>query len=513
MKANQLKWGSLLSYLQMALGVVISLLYTPVMIRLLGQSEYGLYQTAASTISMLGILNLGLGSGYVRYFAKYKTNNDTESIYKLNGLFLIIFSVLGIIALICGVFLSFNLDIIFSEGLTVAEYGIVKILMLLLTFNLALSFPMGIFVSIIYTNERYILLKLLGMIKTVLSPLVTLPLLLMGYRSVAMVTVTVVLSLITDILYFYYAIFVLKNRFIFHGFEKGIFKSLFAYTVFIAINMIVDQINWNIDKILLGRFKGTSAVAIYSVGYSLHSHYLSFSTAISSVFTPRVHKIVNQTANNIKLQRQQLTELFTKVGRIQFLILGLVASGVVFFGKQFIVGFWAGEGYEHSYYVALLLILPASIALIQNIGIEVQRAQNKHQFRSLAYALMAIANLGMSIVLCQKYGAVGSAIGTAISLILCNGLIMNIYYHKKCNIDILAFWKSLLRLSLGLILPIVFGIVLTHFFDINSVSTFILSVGIYTATYCLSMWLFGMNTYEKELVISPLKKILKKRSK
>lgn len=37
--ANQLKIGSLLSYVQMFLGVIISLLYTPVMLRLLGKSE------------------------------------------------------------------------------------------------------------------------------------------------------------------------------------------------------------------------------------------------------------------------------------------------------------------------------------------------------------------------------------------------------------------------------------------------------------------------------------------
>lgn len=441
-KLNQLKWGSVLSYAQMALSIVIGVIYTPLMIRLLGKSEYGLYQTVSSTISLLSVLHLGFNSSYVRYFAKYKKNNDRESIEKLNGLFLIIFAIIGLIAFVCGMYLSFNLDLVFAEGLTAAEYELAKTLMILLTVNLSLSFPMSVFSSIISANEKYIFLKLLGMVKTVVSPLVTLPLLLMGYRSVAMVAVTLALSFITDAMYLYYVLFVLKNKFVFHGFEKGIFASLFAYTAFIAINMIVDQINWNIDKLLLGRFKGTAAVAVYSVGYQLYSYYMMFSTSVSSVFTPRVHKIVNETADDNKLQRSMLTDLFTRVGRIQLLILGLVASGVVFFGRQFIVGYWAGEGYGESYYVALLLIIPASIALIQNIGIEVQRAQNKHQFRSIAYLMMALINLGLSIVLCQKYGAVGSAAGTAISLILCNGVIMNIYYHRKCNIDISAFGKA-----------------------------------------------------------------------
>ena len=39
MKVNQIKIGSLISYVQIAAGIVIGLAYTPAMIRLLGQSE------------------------------------------------------------------------------------------------------------------------------------------------------------------------------------------------------------------------------------------------------------------------------------------------------------------------------------------------------------------------------------------------------------------------------------------------------------------------------------------
>ena len=66
-KINQIKIGAVLSYLQIGLSVVISLIYTPVMLRLLGQSEYGLYSTVSSTIAMLSILSLGFNSSYIRY--------------------------------------------------------------------------------------------------------------------------------------------------------------------------------------------------------------------------------------------------------------------------------------------------------------------------------------------------------------------------------------------------------------------------------------------------------------
>lgn len=513
MKRNQLKIGSVLSYVQMALAIIIGLVYTPVMIRLLGKSEYGLYNTVASTISMLSILSLGFNSSYIRYYSIYKKGNRTEDIYKLNGLFMLIFSIIGVIALACGLFLSFHLDLVFKDGLTKEEYSIARALMLLLTANLSISFPMSVFSNIISAHERFVFLKILGMAKTVLSPMVTLPLLLAGYRSIAMVSVTVFIAILTDIAYAFYTLVILKNKFVFHDFERGIFLNLFVYTVFIAINMIIDQINWNIDKMLLGRFKGTTAVAVYSVGFALYHYYQMFSTAISGVFSPRIHKIVNSTKNDMELQKKQLTDLMIRVGRIQFFVLGLIASGIVFFGRFFIVGIWAGDGYDDAYYVALLLILPASIALIQNIGIEVQRAENRHQFRSIAYLFMAIINLILSIILCQKYGPIGSAIGTAISLVIANGIVINIYYHKKCNVDIIAFWISILRAAAGIVIPILFGIIVVPKFNISSKLSFFTCTAIYAIIYCISVWLLGMNQYEKGLIIKPIHKIIRKFQK
>ena len=259
---------------------------------------------------------------------------------------------------------------------------------------------------------------------------------------------------------------------------------------------------------VLGRYKGTAAVSVYSVGYALFHYYQMFSTSVSSVFTPRVHSIVRSLEHDRNQLRCALTELFIKVGRIQFLILGLVASGVVFFGREFIVSFWAGEEYSDSYYIALLLMLSVTVALIQNIGIEIQRAQNKHQFRSIAYAGMAILNLAMLIVFSQRYGAVGAAIGTSLSFVLANGLVMNIYYHKKCNIDVIAFWKSIGRLSVGLILPIGFGFLLRCFLDLNHIFYFFIGVLLYSIVYCISMWFTAMNETEKDLVLKPVRRAL-----
>ena len=58
--SNQRKSGVVLSYVSIILNTLIQLLYTPLLIRMLGQSEYGLYSLVSSIIGYLTVLDLGL---------------------------------------------------------------------------------------------------------------------------------------------------------------------------------------------------------------------------------------------------------------------------------------------------------------------------------------------------------------------------------------------------------------------------------------------------------------------
>lgn len=199
MKINQLKAGAILSYISMSLGYIISILYTPIMLRLLGQSEYGLYNLVSSVVSYLGLLSFGFGSAYVRYYSRYKVEEDEENIAKLNGMFLIVFSFIGLVSIFAGIALVKNTEMIFGNKLTSDEISTAKVLMGIMIFNMAISFPASVFNSYITANEQYIFQKIVQIIKTVISPFVTLPILLMGYKSTGMVIVTTILNILAEL--------------------------------------------------------------------------------------------------------------------------------------------------------------------------------------------------------------------------------------------------------------------------------------------------------------------------
>ena len=132
---NQLKMGAILSYVNILAGLIVGLGYTPVMIRLLGQSEFGLYSLIGSLVAYLSILDMGLGNTIVRYVSRNRTVGDKFFESKLNGLFLVIYSVIGLITLIVGSILYFNIDNMFGATLSADQIERAKIMMILLSFR------------------------------------------------------------------------------------------------------------------------------------------------------------------------------------------------------------------------------------------------------------------------------------------------------------------------------------------------------------------------------------------
>lgn len=504
MEINERKIGIIFSYIGQGVKILVNLIYTPVMLRLLGQQEYGLYQLVFSVVSYLSLLSLGFGSSYLRFYSRYTAKKDWEGVARLNGMFMTIFLSISAICILCGIVMLQNIHAIFGNGLSSNEYKTAQILMILMVLNLAITFPNSVFNCIITAHEKFVFQKGLVILENICSPFLTLPLLIMGAGSVGMVLVTTMFSIAVVIANATFCLKKLHIKFSFKGFQFSLLKEMWIFTFFIFVNQIIDQINWSIDKFLLGRLVGTTSVAIYGVGGQINSLYLQFSTSISSVFIPKVNKIVAETDDN-----NELTKLFIKVGRIQFMVLMLIATGFIFWGRIFIK-LWAGVEYIEAYVIALFLIIPVTIPLIQNLGIEIQRAKNKHQVRTIVYLCIAIGNILLSVPLIKIFGATGAALGTAITLIIGNVFFMNWYYHCKIGIDMIKFWCSIIQFVPALSVAGIIGFFIAKYYEVTDFFSLILIATIYTLVYLIAMWFLGMNKDEKEMGIHFLRRIIRK---
>ena len=499
--STQRKLGAILSYVSIFASTLVQLLYTPFLIKMLGQSEYGLYSLIASVIGYLTVLDLGFGNAIVVYTAKYRAQGKVEEEKKLHGMFKIIFYVIGVIAFLLGILLYFNVNTLFGANMTSTEIEKAKVMMLILSFNLLMTFAFNIYQSIITANEKFTFQKIMAILNTILKPVIMIPLLFLGFKSIAMTVVITVVNCLILFSNYFYCRFKLNTKVKFLGFDKDLFKVIFAYSFWIFLSAIVDKINWSVDQTLLGMMVGTVAVSIYSVASTLNTLFINLSTAISSVMLPKMSKMVANKATD-----DELTGEFIKVGRIQYLLVFLMASGLVLFGKEFII-WWVGKEFIDSYYIALFLILPLVVPLIQNLGISIVQAKNKFKFRAIALFIMALLNILISIVCIKLFGVIGAAVGTALGILLVNGLLMNIYYHKVIHLNMIKFWKNIIKMTIPYIIPIGLVLVIMYFTNITGFLSLIIYGGIYVLLYLIVSYLIVMNDYEKSFVNIILRKL------
>ncbi|NOU87840.1 oligosaccharide flippase family protein [Paenibacillus sp. LMG 31460] len=504
---SQLKAGAVLSYIALFISSAISLLYTPIMLNLLGQSEYGLYSLATTAAGFVGVLNFGLGNAVIRYTAKYKTLKDEEGCSRLYGMFSIMYGILGIIALASGIILTLNSQQIFSNSLSIDEVDKLIVLMWIMVINISIGIGLGLFSVIILAHEKFIFQKVITIASLIVNPLIMLPLLIMGYGSISVAIVTTTINFITILINIYYCFRVLRIKILFKKLKPDILKEIIVFSSYIFLNLIIDKIYWSKDPFILGIYSGTAAISIYTIGVSFTGYFSGFSAAISNVFLSKVTGLVTNEVSD-----KELSDLFIRIGRVQYIILSFALSGFVVFGQEFII-LWVGKAYRTSFIIAIIILVPMIISLTQSMGIIILQAKNMHKFRSIVYLAIAIANVLLSVILVQKWGAIGCAIATAAAFTTGNIIIMNIYYWKKLKISIPTFWKNILYMSSPLLVSLLFGITLNKLVLTESWAFFTIKIIVFSVVYSILIWFAGMNSYEKDLFLVPLKNIIHRFSK
>lgn len=497
--SSQIKAGVILNYVIIFLNIAVGLLYTPYMLRTMGQSEYGLYSLVASVISYLTILDLGFGNAIVRYTAKFKTEGKQTEQYEMFGMFLVLYSIIGVVSFVIGLGLYINVEDIFGDTMTAYELGRARIMIMLLIVNLAITFPLSTFGSIIQAYEQFVFNRSLKILRTILSTGVMIALLSMGYRAVAMVIVQTAFNITTLLFDYLYCRYKLRIKIIFHNFKWGFLKEVATYSFWIFLCIIIERVYWSTGQFILGAVVSTSSVAIFSLAITLVQMYMNFSTSISGVFLPRITGMVANNTDN-----KELLDLLIKTGRIQFYIVSLILSGFIVFGDQFIE-FWAGKEYAESYAICVMCFVALFIPLIQTLGPIILQAKNEMKFRTLLFSGFSIVCLFLQIILAPKYGGTGCAAAILVAFFLGQGIILNVYYHIKQKLNMIYFWGEIFKIA---IFPTIFTFVSYFIIKLapaNNITTLILYIIVYSIIYLLMCYIMSFNEYEKSIVKSVVK--------
>lgn len=500
--AKQIRLGAIMSYVAIFFSIAAGLVYTPWMVRKIGQADYGLYILALSVIAYF-VMDFGLSGSISRFVSKYRAEKDDQKVNQFLGIVYKLYIIIDLVILVALCVVFFFLENIFVQ-LTPAEIDKLRVIFCIAGLFSVMSLPFVTLNGILIAYERFAVLKTFELLNRVITIVLMIIVLLLGYKLYALVIVNVVVGI--GIIVFK-VVYIKKNTTINVDFgykDKSTLRHILKFSAWIMVISVAQRFILNITPTVLGIFSGTIQISIFAIGMAIEGYTWTFANALNGLFLPKVTRMVTENDD-----REEITNLMIKVGRIQLIIVGLLLVGFTSMGRQFMV-LWMGTDFVNSYFVAVLLILPGVITYTQEIAYNLLMAIDEIKYRAVMHILAATISIILSVVLSRHYGAIGSAIGIFIGLMAGSVIGMNFVYHKVLKINIVRFFKEChCKMLVPLVLSTALGFLIQNYIPSSNLVAFMAKAGILAIVYTVLMWILAMNKYEKDLFRGLIKSALK----
>ena len=497
---RRIKLGVFMSYITIAVNIITGIVYTPWILKQIGDSNYGLYTLASSFISMF-MLDFGMSAAVSRFVSRYIALDDQDT---LNNFLGIVYKLYGLISAAISVILIvvfFNLNTIY-DNMSVAELATFKIVFIITAFSTVFCFPFVTLNGIMRSYEYFFEMKLCDLLNKICTVVLTITALIAGMGIYALVAVQAICN-ITFVLV--KLIFIKRKTSIKINWkvrDKELTKGIFGFSIWSAISGVAQQLTLNIMPSILAALVSASQVAHFSLARTIEGYVWTISEAINGLFLPKVTRriVKSDTAEDV-------LPLMIKVGRIILSITGLVICGIILVGQDFVKVWLGSNGYNDVYIMMILLTVYSIISSPQQIANTSMVVLNKVRYQATVAIVCAILNIAIAPVFIKIYGAVGAAISVGVTYII-RVIISNVIYYKVLKINVFKFfWECHIKMLPGFLVSIVAGVIAGFVvnFDSNILNLFIKGIT-YVFAYIISMWFVGWNNEEKNLIKSVIKR-------
>lgn len=506
-KSNrQIRIGMILSYLTIAVGIVTGLVYTPWMLSILGDSDYGIYTIANSVISIF-LLDFGLSVAVTRFTARYIEKEDYSSLRMFYGVINKLYFFINCFIFVCFAAMYFLIPFLY-QALTTEEIEKLRIVFIMLAAYSIISFQFIPLDGILSAFEEFIAFKACTLLVKLLTVIVTAIFLFYGFGLYSIVACHIVFGLLGIAFKKLYILGKLKITPSYRSKRTVSYKELGSFAGWITVIQLGDRLFLSIIPTLLGAVSGSFEVTVFGLAVTLESFIFSIVNVANSVFFPKV----SRTYNSDDEELTSTNNLMIKVGKFQTFISGLIICGFVGLGQPFVT-LWSGSNYLSAYIVTLLIIIPVCIEQSQGVPLLVLQVTGRLKEIAVSTIICGIINIGLALSLGYYYGALGAAIALCISKTI-KIIYSNFVFVKKGKMKMLNVYKKVyLRFMPSFVLVIVSGLLIAKFFQITSFVYLICFALALTIEYTVVNWFLALTKKERKEMMSMIRNKFKKREK
>ena len=494
---SNVQLGIAISYIALVVSAIGAFVVTPRVLENLGDKQYGLLSFANSITAWLTVITSALTASYIKFAAKYKKENKDVGIVNTSYIRIFAFSGLGMFAIIAAVVFIFLGCGIQLPQYTADENRLTLFLILISGVNVALNIIFSVFTNFLTYKKQFIFIRLLALAISFLTFACNLIFSFVTKNVLSISIVAVVLTSISSLITIIFAFRKEKMTFAHLKYKENspLIRSIIAFSIFILLNAVVDRVNNELDKTLLGLMVNAEAVTDYTLAKYFNNYFLVLSVSISSTYVPKIHELVTND------DKKSLSELFLKICRSQMMVLFLIGGGFFAVGKEF-MNLWLGADKEYLYFYTLIPVSLDMFTLSVNSCIEIQRAMNKHKFRAFLYIGLALVNVAVSVLLIKilpdGYQIWGAFIGTVVSVVLGNIITLNLYNKFKIGLPMGSYFLSAFKhvfyagVGVGAALALSYFVLQPH--DIGIAARFLIQGVVFVILYVAMLLIFERKT-------------------
>jgi O-antigen/teichoic acid export membrane protein len=491
-------------YVLVVVNVLIGLVMLRYNVQHLGPATYGLWMLAASMTPYLTALDFGYGSAVVRYVAEFRVRRDVRALNEVLSTMAYVLSAVGALCYLAAIVAAVLFPYLFNVEPGQVQIG--RFVLLMTSLQVALFFPFSIYGGVINGFERYYINNLVGLTFNVVTAIVNVIVLRLGYGLVELVACTTVLRILPLWIYRRNAYRVFPELQVKrHYFRRDRLRELSGFSVYVAVVDWAGRLTYATDTFFLGVLMNTAAVAVFSVAQRISETLLTLTLQIHTFMMPAV---VNRALGG-ELERQRA--LLVRATRFQLAIAMCLCGGVAALAGV-VIRTWLGAGWDDSVRVTQVLALVVVLRALMAMPITVLQGTGDQKFVAAAAAWSALVNLALSIPFVWLGGVTGIAIATAVAALV--GVIL--IFPRSCRAVGLGTWQGGVRIIVPTVWPaaIAMGLILWIQRALGAGMTPVLAALLVGGVVYTGLFLaFGLDRDERQWVLSACRRIAGTRSR
>ncbi|MCI8671584.1 MAG: polysaccharide transporter [Bacilli bacterium] len=502
---NSIK-NTLVSFITNIVTIVIGLVAQAVFIKTLGNEYLGINGLFSNIISMLGIVELGIGSAIIYHLYKPIAENNSKQVKALMNFYKKCYNIIALAIFIIGLIITPYLPL-FIENITIdINISLVYIMFII---EVVCSYLLSYKRSLINANQKSYVVNLIHIGYLIILNLIEIIILIatknyylyLIIKIIMRLLENIILSIIANKLYSY-----LKNNS--EELDKETKKDIFKKVKALFFHKIGGFIVLGTDNIIISKYLGIITVGLYS-------NYALIIEAVNRLFGQVINTLTPSVGNLlVENNSTKNFHIFKKVRFLNFWIATFSGISILIIMESFIK-IWIGKEFILPLLVLYILVINYYQRSMRTCFMVFKEASGIYYEDRFVPLIESALNIIASLILLKYFGLSGIFMGTIISSLALWCYSYPKYVYKKLfNRSYINYIKETIGyLSIFILLSIFTYIFKSLFTFNNDFLEFIVNSLIALIIPNLILLLIFFKTDNFKYYLNLLKDILKKKVK